>query len=84
MARPPKKDRYPAEERWKEKIRISKIIGILDQAACGEIEMSQSALASAKLLLSKVVPDLARQEHTGKDGGAIEIIGTVKYKGIDD
>lgn len=31
-----------------------------------------------------VLPKLARQEHTGKDGGAIEIIGTVKYKGIDD
>lgn len=31
-----------------------------------------------------VMPKKAAIEHTGKDGGAIEVVASVKYKGIDE
>lgn len=67
------------DERWKEKLRISNIFTRLDQAAAGEIEMSQTSLAAAKLILSKVVPDLSRAEVSGPDGGPIKQSVEVRF-----
>lgn len=34
----------------------------------GEIELASTQVKAAQILLSKVVPDLARTEHSGPDG----------------
>lgn len=39
----------------------------------GEIELSGTQVKAADILLKKVVPDLARTENTGVDGGPQEM-----------
>lgn len=57
---------------WKDKIREGVLADRLMKHANGEIEMSNTQIKAADILLKKVIPDLSRAEHTGKDGGAIE------------
>lgn len=45
----------------------------VNKHANGEIEMTPTQVAAAKLYLSKTLPDLKSSELTGKDGGAIKI-----------
>lgn len=59
-------------ESWKEKIKTAMIVDRLVKHTNGLIEMSNSQIRAAEILLKKTIPDLARSEHTGKDGGAIE------------
>lgn len=60
-------------ETWKSKIQAS-VLGLrLYRHALGEVEMSQTQIKAADILLRKLVPDLARHEVTGADGGAIVI-----------
>ena len=73
MARPPKQTGYAMDNRWREKLRISNILTRLDQAAAGEIEMSQTSLAAAKLLLSKVIPDLTRTTVGGDPESPLQV-----------
>jgi hypothetical protein len=40
----------------------------------GEIELSNSQVKAADILLKKVVPDLARTENVGDEGGPQEMI----------
>lgn len=60
-------------DKWREKIRLSLLITRLDQCAAGEIEMDKNQLKAAQMLLNKLVPDLARTELTGADGGALQL-----------
>ncbi|CAB4164671.1 hypothetical protein UFOVP826_68 [uncultured Caudovirales phage] len=39
----------------------------------GEVELTSIQIKAAQLLMSKLIPDLARTELTGADGGAINI-----------
>mgnify|MGYP001580769232 CR=1 FL=1 len=57
---------------WKAKIRASMLVNRLQNHVAGRIEMSNSQVRAAQVLLSKVVPDLARTEVTGEDGGPIQ------------
>ena len=61
-------------EDWKQKIRASMLINRLQDHAFGEVDMSQTQLKAAEILLRKVAPDLARQEVTGEDGRPQELI----------
>lgn len=61
-------------EDWKAKIQASHIIRRLHQHFDGELELTKSQVEVAKILLSKSVPDLARTELTGEDGGPQEMI----------
>jgi len=45
---------------------------------------AKEALTSFKDLIEYHVAKLSRQELTGKDGGAIEVVGKVVYRGIDE
>lgn len=54
---------------WREKIRLTLILQRLDACAAGEIEMTADQLAAAKMLLSKVIPDIKAVELSGPDGG---------------
>lgn len=40
----------------------------------GKIEMSATQVNAAKILLSKIVPDLGRTEVTGEDGGPLKVV----------
>lgn len=60
-------------ETWKERIKAS-VLGLrLYQHSLGEVEMTATQIKAADILLKKLVPDLARTEVTGADGGAIVI-----------
>lgn len=64
---------------WKAKIRASSILNRLDACVMGDVEMSAVQVNAARIILSKLVPDLARTEMTGKDGGDIEHSIRVKF-----
>lgn len=69
-----RKRKLHLSEEWKEKIRA----GVIMQKLMAHVEgdgsdMTATQLKAADILLKKVVPDLARTEHTGKDGDAIKI-----------
>jgi hypothetical protein len=53
---------------WREKIQLTQIMNRLNACALGEVEMTADQIASAKLILSKTLPDIARTELTGPDG----------------
>jgi hypothetical protein len=55
-------------EQWKAKIQAGVILDRLVKHVNGEIEMTNSQIKAADILLKKTVPDLARTEVTGKDG----------------
>lgn len=57
---------------WKEKIKTSVIVDRLSRHIDGTLELSNSQIRAADILLKKMIPDMARTEFTGKDGAAIE------------
>jgi hypothetical protein len=61
-------------DEWKAKIQAGAILTRLVKHVNGEIEMSASQIKAADILLKKTIPDLARSEVTGADGGAQEMI----------
>ena len=50
------------------------LINRLQDHAFGEVDMSQTQLKAAEILLRKVAPDLARQEVTGEGGQPQELV----------
>jgi hypothetical protein len=59
---------------WRERIKSGLILSRLEQAALGELEMSPAALKAAEIVLRKTLPDLARTEVTGDEGGPQELV----------
>lgn len=47
------------DDRWKEKIGISRIIERLTKHVNGECDLSPTQISAANILLKKVAPDLA-------------------------
>lgn len=70
----------PMDDRWREKISISRIFTRLQQGFHGEVDLTPEQIAAAKLILSKVVPDLARTEHTGKDGKDLTLMSDLELE----
>lgn len=50
-------------EAWREKIRASMLINRLQNHVVGRIEMSQTQLRAAEVLLKKCLPDQQHIEH---------------------
>lgn len=66
----------------REKIRVSVIVDRLEKHIAGEIELSATQVRSAQILLDKSLASLTATQHTGKDGGPIEMLErTVKLVG---
>ncbi len=65
-------------DEWRAKIAAGVLADRLMKHCRGELELSNTQIKAADILLKKVVPDLARTEHTGKDGGAIETKNVTK------
>jgi len=65
-------------QEWRERISSGVILARLEQAALGELEVSAASLKAAEIVLRKTLPDLARTEVTGEDGGPQEM--TISWK----
>lgn len=63
-------------DEWRERIRAACILQRLDKAAMGEIDITATQLKAAEIILRKTIPDLNKTEHSGPDGGKIEIEAT--------
>lgn len=44
---------------WKEQMRASALMNRLQSAAMGDVEMTPAQIQAAKIVLSKILPDLA-------------------------
>lgn len=53
---------------WREKIRAGVIMQRLLSHVNGEVDLSATQVASAKILLGKIVPDVQRTELGGEIG----------------
>lgn len=61
-------------EHEREKIRNSNVLKCLIEHAEGRRPMSASAVTAGLGLLKKVLPDLQAVQHSGEDGGPINLI----------
>jgi len=59
------------EEKTKRLIQASQLLNRLFSHANGEIEMTQSQVNAAKVVIGKAIPDLKAMEITGEGGGAV-------------
>jgi hypothetical protein len=62
----------PREPAWNCKVKSGNLMARVLKHAHGEIEMTPTQLRAAEIYLKKTIPDVARTELTGKDGGAVE------------
>ena len=69
-----RKNTIRLSEEWRERIRTAGILERLEKAAMGELEVSPAQLKAAEIVLRKTLPDLARTEVSGQDGGPQELI----------
>lgn len=68
------------QEDVRTKIQVSQLINVLqNHALSDEGEISQTRMKAIEILLRKTLPDLSavQAEHTGADGGAIEIAAKI-------
>ena len=54
----------PLPEHWRKKIQTGAILHRLNSHTLGELEMTQSQIAAARILLNKTMPDLKALEHS--------------------
>ena len=74
-----RKRKITLSDEWKEKIRVTQIFNRLQDGFFGDVVLTPEQLTAAKLILSKVTPDLARtetkNEHTGNVGVSVINLG---------
>lgn len=58
------------------KIGVSQITNRLQKHIDGEIELTATQIQAARILLDKSLPNLQATEHSGKDGGPLELVFT--------
>ncbi len=75
-----RKNKVNLTDAWKAKIQASVISGRLYDHMQGKVEMTSTQIKAADILLKKLIPDLARTELTGENGGAIEQSIRVKFE----
>ena len=76
MAKRGRKLGFRHQDMVREKIRASMLVNYLDKLAIDNQGADNSAtrVRAATTLLNKILPDLAHTEHTGSEGGPLEII----------
>lgn len=62
------------DDKTKRLISASQLLNRLISHANGEIEMTQSQVNAAKIVIGKAIPDLKAIELTGEDGGPMQLI----------
>jgi hypothetical protein len=68
-----RKRKVELSDNWKDGIRASVLMRRLYDNALGATSMTSQQINSAKIVLSKLVPDLGRTEVTGDGGGPVEV-----------
>lgn len=63
---------------WRCKQKIGAMMSRLEKHGQGEIEMTSSQIAAAKLYLSKTLPDLSSMQHTGDADKPIQVKGAIE------
>ena len=74
MAARGRKPGFRMSEEHRIKIQNSQILNALVEHVEGKREMSSSQVTAGIALLKKVLPDLSSVEHTGEDGGPLQVI----------
>ena len=59
------------KEKTKKLIQATQLLNRLNSFANGEIEMTQSQVNAAKIVIGKVIPDLKAVEHRGSEENPI-------------
>lgn len=72
-----RKSRKELSQAWREKIRTSMLINRLQNHVAGRLEMTQTQLRAAEVLLKKTLPDQSATELTGPDGGPVETVSKI-------
>lgn len=62
------------DEKTKRLIQASQLINRLIAHANGEIEMTQSQVNAARIVIGKAIPDLKAIEHSGEVSGALNVL----------
>lgn len=75
-----RKKKIVLSEAWKEKIRTSLIINRMVKHFDGELELTNSQIKVAEILLKKVVPDLKSIEMSG----SLEVTTVDALKELDE
>ena len=68
------------DEKTKRLIQASQLINRLISHVNGEVEMTQSQVNAAKIVIGKYIPDLKAIELTGESGGPIKLVATWEEK----
>lgn len=71
-------NRTKLDDKWKEKIKAGVILDRLHKHVMDELEMTQSQINAAKILLNKVYPDLKAVDVTGEVDHRINTIEVVR------
>lgn len=53
--------------------RAKQLLNRLNSCALGKVEMTGNQIKAATVVINKEIPDLARLEHTGKDGSPLTV-----------
>ena len=72
-------DNIPLDDEWRKKIRVSNIMTRLEKGFMGEVKLTAEQINAAKLVLSKLVPDLARTESKIEHSGNFEVSSKMRY-----
>ena len=74
--------KVPMPQHWRDKIRTTQIMHRMEAGAMGEVELTTEQINAAKLVLGKVLPDLARTEtkHEGELNVTHAKVGNVVSK----
>lgn len=75
-----RKKKVTLSENWKDGIRASNIMRRLYDHCNGEVEMSNTQIKAAQIILGKLVPDLARNEVANADDKAFETVNRVQFE----
>lgn len=73
-----RKRKVTLNEDWRDGIRVSHIMRRLGMHVDGEVEMSTTQIAAAKIILGKLVPDLSASKTD------LEVSGELRVKQINN
>ena len=67
----------PLTEKWRERIKTGVLIDRLVKHASGDLELSQTQIAAARILLNKTLPDLKAIEQAISGGVTINVVDPI-------
>lgn len=79
-----RKRKITLSDDWRERIKIGEIMNRLTRHVNGKCDMSTTQISAAKLLLSKVAPDLRSIEHYGEVGHRHSVINANPEISVDE